>query len=142
MKIGFIGVGNIGAPIAGQLLTAGHALDIDARDQPLDLADAGERRIAADEIENPRHILRAELLGRREAGLPVRAFEYIILVDPLPRQVAPSLAQLVAQPGEFLFPGQQFLPRRQPFLARHHPMLIHDDTSLHRRRPHRTSSAR
>jgi 3-hydroxyisobutyrate dehydrogenase len=26
MKIGFIGVGNIGAPIAGQLLTAGHAL--------------------------------------------------------------------------------------------------------------------
>src|SRR5260370_9946460 len=26
MKIGFIGVGNIGAPIAGQLLAAGHAL--------------------------------------------------------------------------------------------------------------------
>ncbi|HEY1884943.1 MAG TPA: NAD(P)-binding domain-containing protein, partial [Roseiarcus sp.] len=26
MKIGFIGVGNIGAPIAGQLLKAGHAL--------------------------------------------------------------------------------------------------------------------
>src|SRR5260370_19673672 len=26
MKIGFIGVGNIGAPIAGQLLRAGHAL--------------------------------------------------------------------------------------------------------------------
>src|SRR5437868_3272347 len=26
MKIGFIGVGNIGAPIAGQLLMAGHAL--------------------------------------------------------------------------------------------------------------------
>jgi 3-hydroxyisobutyrate dehydrogenase len=26
MKIGFIGVGNIGAPIAGQLLQAGHAL--------------------------------------------------------------------------------------------------------------------
>jgi 3-hydroxyisobutyrate dehydrogenase-like beta-hydroxyacid dehydrogenase len=28
MKIGFIGVGNIGAPIAGQLLRAGHALTI------------------------------------------------------------------------------------------------------------------
>ena len=26
MKIGFVGVGNIGAPIAGQLLKAGHAL--------------------------------------------------------------------------------------------------------------------
>ena len=26
MRIGFIGVGNIGAPIAGQLLAAGHAL--------------------------------------------------------------------------------------------------------------------
>src|ERR1700722_15860638 len=26
MKVGFIGVGNIGAPIAGQLLRAGHAL--------------------------------------------------------------------------------------------------------------------
>jgi 3-hydroxyisobutyrate dehydrogenase len=28
MKIGFIGVGNIGAPIAGQLLAAGHALTV------------------------------------------------------------------------------------------------------------------
>jgi 3-hydroxyisobutyrate dehydrogenase len=26
MKVGFIGVGNIGAPIAGQLLKAGHSL--------------------------------------------------------------------------------------------------------------------
>src|SRR5437867_4200519 len=28
MKIGFIGTGNIGAPIAGQLLAAGHALTV------------------------------------------------------------------------------------------------------------------
>src|ERR1700744_5759466 len=28
MKIGFIGVGNIGAPIAGQLLKAGHELSV------------------------------------------------------------------------------------------------------------------
>src|SRR5258708_39139670 len=28
MKIGFVGVGNIGAPIAGQLLQAGHALAV------------------------------------------------------------------------------------------------------------------
>jgi 3-hydroxyisobutyrate dehydrogenase len=28
MNIGFIGVGNIGAPIAGQLLQAGHALTV------------------------------------------------------------------------------------------------------------------
>jgi len=39
MKIGFIGVGNIGAPIAGQLLKAGHALVVH------DL-----RRAAADEL--------------------------------------------------------------------------------------------
>ena len=26
MKVGFIGIGNIGAPIAGQLLKAGHSL--------------------------------------------------------------------------------------------------------------------
>jgi 3-hydroxyisobutyrate dehydrogenase len=39
MKIGFIGVGNIGAPIAGQLLEAGHALVVH------DL-----RRAAADEL--------------------------------------------------------------------------------------------
>jgi 3-hydroxyisobutyrate dehydrogenase-like beta-hydroxyacid dehydrogenase len=31
MKIGFIGVGNIGAPIAGQLLSAGHALVVHDR---------------------------------------------------------------------------------------------------------------
>jgi 3-hydroxyisobutyrate dehydrogenase-like beta-hydroxyacid dehydrogenase len=31
MKIGFIGVGNIGAPIAGQLLRAGHALTVHDR---------------------------------------------------------------------------------------------------------------
>jgi len=42
MKIGFIGVGNIGAPIAGQLLRAGHALTIhDVR------RDAGEALLAA-----------------------------------------------------------------------------------------------
>jgi 3-hydroxyisobutyrate dehydrogenase-like beta-hydroxyacid dehydrogenase len=42
MKIGFIGVGNIGAPIAGQLLRAGHALTIhDLR------RDAGRALLAA-----------------------------------------------------------------------------------------------
>jgi 3-hydroxyisobutyrate dehydrogenase-like beta-hydroxyacid dehydrogenase len=35
MKIGFIGVGNIGAPIAGQLLKAGHTLVVhDIRPRP------------------------------------------------------------------------------------------------------------
>jgi 3-hydroxyisobutyrate dehydrogenase len=43
MKIGFIGVGNIGAPIAGQLLAAGHALvvyDV-RRDAARGLVEAG-----------------------------------------------------------------------------------------------------
>ena len=45
MKIGFIGVGNIGAPIAGQLLAAGHQLLVHDRRraaaEPLLTADAG-----------------------------------------------------------------------------------------------------
>jgi 3-hydroxyisobutyrate dehydrogenase len=43
MKIGFIGVGNIGAPIAGQLLAAGHALVVHdlRRDAAQPLNDAG-----------------------------------------------------------------------------------------------------
>jgi len=45
MKIGFIGVGNIGAPIAGQLLAVGHALVVhDARREAATaLIDAGAR---------------------------------------------------------------------------------------------------
>jgi len=45
MKIGFIGVGNIGAPIAGQLLAAGHALLVhDIRREAADgLVAAGAR---------------------------------------------------------------------------------------------------
>ena len=42
MKIGFIGVGNIGAPIAGQLLAAGHALVIHDRRR-----EAAEKLLAA-----------------------------------------------------------------------------------------------
>jgi 3-hydroxyisobutyrate dehydrogenase len=43
MKIGFIGVGNIGAPIAGQLLKAGHALVVHdlRREAATALIDAG-----------------------------------------------------------------------------------------------------
>jgi 3-hydroxyisobutyrate dehydrogenase-like beta-hydroxyacid dehydrogenase len=45
MKIGFIGVGNIGAPIAGQLMTAGHALVVHdlRREAATALIDAGAR---------------------------------------------------------------------------------------------------
>ena len=45
MKIGFIGVGNIGAPIAGQLLAAGHALVVHdvRREAATVLIDAGAR---------------------------------------------------------------------------------------------------
>jgi 3-hydroxyisobutyrate dehydrogenase len=46
MKIGFVGLGNIGAPIAGQLLAAGHALLVhDLRREAADrLVAAGARR--------------------------------------------------------------------------------------------------
>jgi 3-hydroxyisobutyrate dehydrogenase-like beta-hydroxyacid dehydrogenase len=50
MKIGFIGVGNIGAPIAGQLLKAGHALTVhDLRRE----AAAGLLAAGASWSENP-----------------------------------------------------------------------------------------
>jgi 3-hydroxyisobutyrate dehydrogenase-like beta-hydroxyacid dehydrogenase len=42
MKIGFIGVGNIGAPIAGQLLTAGHSVTVHDRRR-----EAASRLLAA-----------------------------------------------------------------------------------------------
>ena len=45
MKIGFIGIGNIGAPIAGQLLRAGHELVVhDLRREAAEaLLEAGAR---------------------------------------------------------------------------------------------------
>ena len=49
MKIGFIGVGNIGAPIAGQLLKAGHALAVNdlRREAASVLVAAGARWVDA-----------------------------------------------------------------------------------------------
>jgi 3-hydroxyisobutyrate dehydrogenase len=49
MKIGFIGVGNIGAPIAGQLLKAGHELLVHdlRREAAADLLAAGAARAAS-----------------------------------------------------------------------------------------------
>jgi hypothetical protein len=45
-----------------------------------------------------------------------RSIEYLFLLDPLPRQSAPLLTQLITQPGVFLLLNQQPIPRIQPLL--------------------------
>jgi hypothetical protein len=66
MKIGFIGVGNIGAPIAGQLLKAGHALVVhDSRREAANaLLAAGAAWLRGD--FEPRFSL---ALARKDLGL-------------------------------------------------------------------------
>src|SRR5262249_39786431 len=60
-----------------------------------------------------------------QGGLARRSLELIGLVDTLPRQRATQSAELVAQPGELLFLGEQLQALRQPFLTRNHPVLFH-----------------
>src|SRR5258708_26427318 len=54
----------------------------------------------------------------RQSFFPVRSFERVLLVNVLPRQLAPVFAQLVAQPVELLLLGQQFFPLFNPFWMR------------------------
>src|ERR1700730_8311703 len=59
------------------------------------------------EMENDQLLASVEQLGQ---GLPAAAaVENIVLLDPLPRQLAALPAQLIAQPGEFLLLGEQLL---------------------------------
>jgi hypothetical protein len=60
----------------------------------------------------------------RQRLLPVRPLEHVILRDGLPRQIAPLLAQLIAQAGEFLLLQQQLLARLGPSLARHDFVML------------------
>ena len=74
-----------------------------------------------DQLASPVEQLRQSLLA---AG----SVENIILVDALPRQFPALLAQLVAQPGEFLFLDQQLLAGREPFIVRNDFVVLHDKT--------------
>ena len=56
----------------------------------------------------------------RQRRLSTRSFEYIVLLDLLPRQFAALPAQFVAQSRELLLLFQQFFARLQPFRRRHH----------------------
>src|SRR5262249_20907315 len=60
----------------------------------------------------------------------VRSLEDISLVHALPRQIAPFLAERVAQPRELLLPGKQLLARCDPLVARNDLVLLHDQSSL------------
>src|SRR6516164_1792063 len=61
--------------------------------------------------------LAAAVQQLRQALPAVGSFEYVVLLDALPRQFAPLAAQLVAQPREFLLPREQPLARFEPFLV-------------------------
>src|SRR5689334_17934155 len=72
-----------------------------------------------------------QLLSAREqfaqALLTIRTLKGVFLIDPHPRQFAPLAAQLIPQPREFFFLGEQ------PF-ALLDPLILRDDTvALHLR---------
>src|SRR3981081_3104749 len=60
----------------------------------------------------------------RQALLPVRPLENVLLVDADPGQIASLRAQLIAQPGEFLFLRQVLLARLDPFVPRDDLMAL------------------
>src|SRR5262249_8499164 len=62
--------------------------------------------------------------------LAVRSVEQVALIDAHPRQIAPLLAELVAQPGEVFFRPQQLLAGCQPVRLRDHFVVIHGYTSI------------
>jgi hypothetical protein len=55
--------------------------------------------------------------------LPFGAVEHILLGDAHPRQVSARLAQLIAQPREFLFLGEKVLARPYPRVWRYDLMI-------------------
>jgi hypothetical protein len=54
----------------------------------------------------------------RQSFLAPGPVENVILVDTLPGQFPALLAQLVAQPGELFFLGQELRAGREPFIVR------------------------
>src|SRR5262249_27642951 len=64
----------------------------------------------------------------RQRLLAVRPVENILLIHPLPGQLAALAAELVAQPGELLLLGEEALARLGPFVMRDHVVLHHRRT--------------
>ena len=86
------------------------------------LAPAGAKhKMPDDQLAAP-----GEQIGKRLAA--VRSIEDIALVHLDPRQRPSFGGQPVAQAGEFLFLGQQFLAENEPVVSRYDPVL-------HRRSP-------
>src|SRR5262249_29784859 len=78
-----------------------------------------EHQVLDDQLVAPREQVRQGLLS-------VRPLERVGLVDALPRQVAPLLAQRIARPREVLLLGEQLLARLDPFLARDLFVVCHE----------------
>src|ERR1700722_9675175 len=55
----------------------------------------------------------------RQSFLALRSFERVLLIDALPRQLAPFRAKLVAEPVKLLLFGHQFFPLFKPFCMRY-----------------------
>src|SRR5581483_4507773 len=56
----------------------------------------------------------------RQSLFSIRSLKNVLFCDRLPRQLAPLLAQLVAQPREFLLFGKEFSSCSEPLLVRNH----------------------
>ena len=64
-----------------------------------------------------------EELGERL--LAFRPVEDVLLLHPHPGQLAALPAQLIAEPGEFLFLFQMPLPRGEPLISGHDFRALH-----------------
>src|SRR6059036_262757 len=69
-----------------------------------------------------------EKVGQRL--LAIWPVEYVVLFHLDPGQVAPLGAQLIAQPGEFLFLDQELLARGEPLVLRYDWVVLHDSISF------------
>src|SRR5919112_5341829 len=65
-----------------------------------------------------------------EAGLAIRTFEEVLLMDLHHRQPAALWGKRVSLPGEFLFFGQKLLASSKPFFSGHYLRKIHCSLSL------------
>jgi hypothetical protein len=78
---------------------------------------------AEHEVIDDQLALAAEQIGERL--LAVRGVEHVVLVDLLPRQLAPFAAQRITRARERLFVGEMRLAGSKPFIVRDDLVRLH-----------------
>src|SRR5215472_13027438 len=81
------------------------------------------------EVIDDQLALPSKEIGQRQRAC--WALKCVVLVGTFPRQVTPLLAELVAQAGKLLLPGEELGARHEPFVSCHNAMLIHGWSSLY-----------